>query len=44
MLARSFYNTDLDVIVGSENKIGIQFHPEKSFSAGARVLEMFARL
>ena len=40
-LAHCDYGTDITAIVGRENMIGTQFHPEKSQSAGLRLIANF---
>lgn len=37
-------NSNLAAVVCSESVLGVQFHPEKSGSAGLRILENFGRL
>ena len=38
------YGNNFDVIIGSENVFGTQFHPEKSQTAGLRILKNFSLL
>lgn len=40
-LAYADYGTDITAIVGRDNMIGTQFHPEKSQSAGLRLISNF---
>jgi glutamine amidotransferase len=44
VLAKTPYGHDFPSIVQRENVHGVQFHPEKSQSAGLRLLENFATL
>jgi glutamine amidotransferase len=41
ILSRTDYGEDFASIVGKENVIGVQFHPEKSQINGLRLLENF---
>lgn len=43
VLATTDYYSDVTAIVGRDNVIGMQFHPEKSSSTGLRLLENFAK-
>nr|BCX01561.1 MAG: imidazole glycerol phosphate synthase subunit HisH [Bacteroidota bacterium] len=43
VVARSEYGVRFPAVVGWENVLAVQFHPEKSQSAGLRLLENFAR-
>ena len=40
-LAHVEYGTDVTAIVASENRIGMQFHPEKSQATGLRIIANF---
>ena len=40
-LAYTDYGTDITAVVGTENLLGFQFHPEKSASVGLKMLENF---
>jgi glutamine amidotransferase len=40
-LAYTDYGTDITAIVGTENLLGFQFHPEKSASVGLKMIENF---
>jgi glutamine amidotransferase len=42
--ARSSYGIDFTAAVGSGNRLAVQFHPEKSQSAGLRILSNFGKL
>jgi glutamine amidotransferase len=42
--ARSSYGIEFTAAVGSGNRFAVQFHPEKSQSAGLRVLSNFGKL
>jgi glutamine amidotransferase len=42
--ARSSYGVDFTAAVASGNRLAVQFHPEKSQSAGLRLLSNFGRL
>jgi imidazole glycerol-phosphate synthase subunit HisH len=44
ILASSDYHVDVPAIVGQENIIGMQFHPEKSSKLGMQFLHNFAEL
>lgn len=44
VLGQTDYGIDYASIVGRANIMGVQFHPEKSQSAGLRLLHNFARL
>ena len=41
LLAHTHYGTDITAIVGRDNMVGTQFHPEKSQSAGLRMIANF---
>jgi glutamine amidotransferase len=43
-LATSDYGRDFPAVVGRENVLGVQFHPEKSQAAGLRMLDNFVGL
>ena len=43
VLATTSYGAPLTAIVGRDNMIGFQFHPEKSQAVGLKVLEKFIR-
>lgn len=43
-LATSTYRLPLAAVVGRDNVRGVQFHPERSGSAGARLLSNFLRM
>ena len=40
-LAHVEYGGDVTAVVGTQNRIGVQFHPEKSQSAGLRMIGNF---
>jgi glutamine amidotransferase len=40
-LAYTDYGTDITAVVGKENMVGLQFHPEKSGEIGLRIIENF---
>ena len=40
-LAHSDYGTDITAIVGKDNMVGLQFHPEKSGQTGLKMIENF---
>ena len=40
-LAYTDYGTDITAVVGTENLLGFQFHPEKSASVGLKMIENF---
>ena len=40
-LAYTDYGTDITAVVGKENMVGLQFHPEKSGHTGLKVIENF---
>ena len=40
-LAYTDYGTDITAVVGNENLLGFQFHPEKSGKIGLRMIENF---
>lgn len=44
IIATAQYSQDIGVILQSKNVIGVQCHPEKSHSAGVKLLENFAKL
>jgi glutamine amidotransferase len=41
ILAETSYGITFPSIVGKNNVIGVQFHPEKSFPVGLRILKNF---
>jgi glutamine amidotransferase len=43
VLATSDYGSDFAAVVGRDNVLGVQFHPEKSQSVGLRMVENFVR-
>lgn len=43
VLATTSYGAPLTAIVGRDNMIGFQFHPEKSQAVGLKILEKFIR-
>jgi imidazole glycerol-phosphate synthase subunit HisH len=44
LLASSDYDVIVPAVVGKENVLGTQFHPEKSSSVGMKLLENFASI
>ena len=40
-LALTDYGTDITAVVGKDNMVGLQFHPEKSGQTGLRIIENF---
>ena len=44
MLAQSNYGIDFTSVVGHENILGTQFHPEKSLRWGMQLLKNFAKM
>jgi glutamine amidotransferase len=40
-LASAYYGTEFDCVIGSENVVGAQFHPEKSHRYGLQFLSNF---
>jgi glutamine amidotransferase len=44
VLATTDYGTEFASIVGRDNVMGVQFHPEKSQTLGLKMLENFARM
>lgn len=44
ILAKTFYGYDFVSIIQKENIFGVQFHPEKSYRAGAKLLENFLNI
>ena len=44
VLATTWYSGEIPVIVGKENVLGMQFHPEKSGPVGMRLLSNWAKL
>ncbi|MDQ0340852.1 glutamine amidotransferase [Caldalkalibacillus uzonensis] len=44
LLASAFYHVQVPAIVGRDNVIGMQFHPEKSGPTGMQLLDNFCRL
>ena len=44
VIATAEYSQDIGVILQSQHIIGVQCHPEKSHSAGIKLLENFAKL
>jgi glutamine amidotransferase len=40
-LAFTDYGTDITAVVGKENIVGLQFHPEKSGQIGLQIIENF---
>jgi len=44
VIAKSSYNTEFDSGFEKENIFGVQFHPEKSFSVGIKMLKNFSKI
>jgi glutamine amidotransferase len=44
VVATTDYGEDFAAIVGRDNVLGVQFHPEKSHTTGLRLIENFVRL
>lgn len=44
LLAETQYGIDFPSVIGKENILGVQFHPEKSHDAGARMLINFVEM
>jgi glutamine amidotransferase len=44
VVATADYGTDFAAVVGRDNVIGVQFHPEKSQAVGLQMVANFARL
>ena len=44
IIANSFYGCELTCAIRQENIVGVQFHPEKSHSAGVALIANFCRL
>ena len=44
VVASACYSDDIGVVLQKKNVVGIQCHPEKSHSAGTKVLENFVKL
>jgi glutamine amidotransferase len=44
VIASSDYGIDFAAIVGRDNVLGVQFHPEKSQGVGLRMIDNFVRL
>ena len=40
-LAYTDYGTDITAVVGKDNMVGLQFHPEKSGQTGLKIIENF---
>ena len=40
-LAHTDYGTDITAVVGKDNMVGLQFHPEKSGQTGLKIIENF---
>jgi glutamine amidotransferase len=40
-LAYTNYGTDITAVVGKENMVGLQFHPEKSGQIGLQMIKNF---
>ena len=40
-IAHTDYGTDITAVVGKENMVGLQFHPEKSGQIGLKIIENF---
>ena len=40
-LAHTDYGTDITAVVGKDNMVGLQFHPEKSGHTGLKIIENF---
>ena len=40
-LAHTDYGTDITAVVGKDNMVGLQFHPEKSGQTGLKMIENF---
>ncbi len=43
LLAHVEYGGQITAVVGRDNLVGMQFHPEKSQAAGLRMIENFLR-
>ena len=43
-IAKCSYGHDFTAIVGEKNFMGCQFHPERSGSVGARILQNFLEM
>ncbi len=43
VIATSDYGRDFPAVVGRDNVLGVQFHPEKSQAVGLRMVESFVR-
>lgn len=41
ILATSSYITDIPVVIGRDNILGVQFHPEKSLANGSQIFKNF---
>jgi glutamine amidotransferase len=44
LLAYSEYDKDITAIVGKDNVMGCQFHPEKSGTVGLNILKAFSEM
>ncbi|TAE32445.1 MAG: imidazole glycerol phosphate synthase subunit HisH [Alphaproteobacteria bacterium] len=44
LIASTYYGAPIPAMIGYENIIGVQFHPEKSHKIGAKILENFLKM